>query len=280
MNLYKYRELDLAEQIYRCGFQSSHFSSELRLLALYLKTVLGLKPSQVKQKLEEFLQKHMPDYTPEKYYPFVNRACRQAASKDSRLIQIEEVPVWQEELDYIRSVSLESPSGETPADDYNCRKLLFTLLIEMRLVQTACRQESLPLYFKGDRRRYTDLRKTAKIPESVSLHETLIHLLSQAGLVQVLFGGMIRLCFLEDLEHRSQHTDRTCPALQIRNLDTIGWYYDYANNRPRIRLCSACGQPFRPRTNRQVYCCEACAKDAEREAGKLRSRRYRERNAA
>ena len=280
MNEYKYRELDLAERIYRCGFQSNRLSSELRLLALYLKTVLGFRPRQVKNMLEEFLQKQMPDYAPEKYYPLINRALRQTAPKYSRLIQIEEIPVWQEELDYIRKVPLTGEEGVILAEDYNCRKLLFAFLVEMRLVQTACRLESLPFYFKGDKKRYAELQKTAKIPESVSLHETLIHHLNQAGLVQILFGGMIRLCFLEELEHSSKPAYHRAPALCIRNLTAYGWYFDYANSRPRIRLCSACSQPFRPRTNRQIYCCEECAKDAGREAGRLRIRRYRDRKAA
>lgn len=280
MNEYKYRELDLAERIYRCGFQTNHLPSELRLLALYLKTVLGLRPRQVKSKLEEFLQKQMPDYSQEKYYPLINRALRQTAPKDSRLIQIEELPVWQEELDYIRKVPLTAKDGVILAEDYNCRKLLFAFLVEMRLVQTACRLESLPLYFKGDKKRYTELQKTAKIPDQVSLHETLIHCLDQAGLVQILFGGMLRLCFLEELETIPKSVFHQEPALRIRNLTSYGWYFDYANSRPRIRLCSACSQPFRPRTNRQIYCCEECAKEAGREAGRIRIRRYREGKAA
>lgn len=280
MNEYKYRELDLAEQIYRHGFQTNHLPSELRLLALYLKTVQDLRPRQVRERLEEFLRRQMPDYSPEKYYPLVNRALRQTASKDSRLIQIEEVPVWQEELDYIRKVPLTAEDGASLPEDYNCRKLLFAFLVEMRLVQTACRTNSLPLYFEGDKKRYQELKKTAKIPESVSLHETLIHLLDRAGLVKILFNGMIRLCFLEELEKLSQNADQAFPALRIRNLSACGWYFDYLNDRPRIRLCSACRQPFRPRSNRQIYCCEACAKDAGREAGRLRIRKYRERKAA
>ena len=85
---------------------------------------------------------------------------------------------------------------------------------------------------------------------------------------------------LEELEHSSKPAYHRAPALCIRNLTAYGWYFDYANSRPRIRLCSACSQPFRPRTNRQIYCCEECAKDAGREAGRLRIRRYRDRKAA
>ena len=49
--------------------------------------------------------------------------------------------------------------------------------------------------------------------------------------------------------------DETEVALQIKDYNNIGYYYDYYIGK-NIKFCEICGMPFRPNSNRAKYCKE------------------------
>ena len=49
--------------------------------------------------------------------------------------------------------------------------------------------------------------------------------------------------------------DETEVALQIKDYNNIGYYYDYYIGK-NVKFCEICGMPFRPNSNRAKYCKE------------------------
>ena len=82
---YKYNELEYARLIYNKGFQTKHIPTELRLLVLYYKEVLKLKPKQRMEMIYDYCEKNMPDYKRAKYFKMINRALNQANKNEQKI---------------------------------------------------------------------------------------------------------------------------------------------------------------------------------------------------
>lgn len=274
MNMnYQYRELTYAEQIYKNGFQSpTMLSTELRLVATYMKTVLGYKPSTLKQELQHFCQTHLAGYQEAVHFPLINKALRQAKQKDAVLIDVKQISVSQCALDYINHCHIH-PDYEK--ESHNCRKILFTLYVQNQIYESlyfaktpnAVCPDNRILYYKGGSRKYNQLKKSANLPASVRIHEDILYILQKSGLITAMYNGLIRLNYIEAI-HELEQTTCSKPAINVINFDNIGWYYDYACKIPRIQLCKHCGQPFYKKANRQLYCSDDCQRAAKNEQNK------------
>lgn len=269
---YKYKELELAQKIYENGFISDKYKpTELRLLATYMRRILNYKPKRLREEMETWCKKHVAGYRQETYYHLLKSAITQACKKDSTLVQINQIEIYQYEMEYIDTLKISSEYA------YDCRKLLFTLLFHMKINRTIWKQKKTELastyqglYFKGGKRKYTELKKLAKLPEKLKINEDIIHTLWTHQLVTPLHDGLIRLDFLHDLRILQQQTaacDKTV-ALQIRDYDSVGWYYDYYHQNKRIAFCKCCGSIFRKRSNKELYCSDECKQHMKNENNK------------
>lgn len=259
---YKYKELDLAKKIYENGFLSDkHRPTELRLLATYMRRILNYKPKRLREEMEAWCKKHVAGYRQETYYKLLKSATTQACKKGSTLVQINKIEIYQYEMDYINTLKISSEYA------YDCRKLLFTLLFHMKINRNIVKQKSPELassyqglYFKGGKRKYTELKKLAKLPEKLKINEDIIYTLWTHQLVTPLHDGLIRLDFLHNLRILQEQTssiDKTV-VLQIRDYDSVGWYYDYYHQNKRITFCKCCGSIFRKHSNKELYCSDEC----------------------
>lgn len=278
----QYDELEYAADIYRNGFRSNYLPTQLRLLAIYMKTELGYKPKRLRTELTAFCQARLPGYQPAVHYPAINKALRQAGQKGASLLNIKELPIYQWELDFLAAYPLCPPDQQAPAAlEYNCRKLMFALLVRTRLRRLISLQkdygENLCLYFRGGCREYRELKQEAKLPSSTDLHGGLIYSLAAAGAVTSMHGGMLRLDFMEEADRAAKSAACASlaePAFRIKHFHNAGWYYDYYNRLPRMKLCRHCGTPFKTSGNRQLYC-PGCSEEMERERWKMRARKHR-----
>ena len=269
---YKYKELELAQKIYENGFLSDkHRPTELRLLATYMRRNLNYKPKRLREELEVWCQEHVSGYRQETYYKLLKTAITQACKKDSTLVQINQIEIYRYEMDYIDTLKISSEYA------YDCRKLLFTLLFQMKINRLIMKQKSPELsstyqglYFKGGKRKYTELKKLAKLPEKLKIHEDIIYTLWTHQLVTPLHDGLIRLDFLHDLQLLQEQTssiDKTV-VLQICDYDSVGWYYDYYHQNKRITFCKCCGSIFRKLSNKELYCSDKCKQHMKNENNK------------
>lgn len=269
---YKYTELDYAKKIYEHGFQSEqHRPTELKLLATYMRRILDYKPQKLREEMEIWCKRHIIGYRRELYYKMLNSAITKACAKGSMLVNIEHVDFYQYELDYINNLQLETEYS------YECKKLLFTLLFKMKVNKLITEAKSIDddfeyegKYFQGGKRKYSELKKLAKLPDKVHINEDIIHALWINGLVTPLYDGLIKLDFMEEiykLQEQNKHLNQ--PAiLQIKDYDSVGWYFDYYHKDKKIIFCKHCGKILKRRCNKQLYCSEECQKHMKNEKNK------------
>lgn len=282
----QYNELDYAKAIYENGFLTNHIMTELKLVAVYIRRVLNRPPKLLKRDLYEFGAKYLPDYRVERDYVMLDKAIRFAVKKDSALTHITSIAVHQNELDYLLGVPI---GAGADADDYICRKVMFTYFIYMKLNTAAlrCKNQSLlaaalpeeaqTLFqghsFKGGMAKYNKIKKMADLPVKTDINCDVIGRLGRSGLVTILFQGMIRLNFMDELYELGRQESPV--VMEVRNFEHVGWYLDYHLGLPRMRHCSHCGAPFKHHGPRHEYCGEECAQEETKERTRLRVQRYR-----
>lgn len=239
---YKYSELEYAKLIYDKGFQTKHKPTELRLLSLYLKEILGLKPKERNAKLYEFCKKWIPNYNRVKYFKVINRALSQATQKGQKLITVDKIDIYQGEIEYINHLEI----------DYNFKKVLFAFLVQMKLNKEVYEYKNekpyTSVYFKGGKAKYANIKKTSNIPANLDINDDVIYFLAQEKLVTVLHKGLIVLNFLENCFSTGDI------AVEVKDYENIGLYFDLYNHKPKVKLCEHCNNPFNQTKSNIKYC--------------------------
>ena len=283
---YKYTELDYARNIYENGFQSEqHMPTELRLVATYMRRVLDYKPKKLKEEFCKWCEQYIPGYKLELYYKRVNSAISQACKKNSMLINIDNIDFYKYEMDYIDNLPIMKniETGEISDLSYDCKKLIFTLLFKMKSNKIFAESKSTDpdfkyngKYFKGGQKKYTELKKLAKLPEKLKINEDIINTLWTNGIVTSMYKGLIKLDFMEDVYQleNNELSDKTI-VLQITDYDRVGWYFDYYHQDKKISFCKYCGKIFKKKSNRQECCSDECSKNVDREKAKERMKNAR-----
>ena len=283
---YKYTELDYAKNIYENGFQSDkHRPTELRLVATYMRRILDYKPKKLREEMYKWCELNIIGYKKELYYKMINSAINKACKKGSMLINVDGIDFYKYEMDYLNNLFImkDIDTDEESEYSYDCKKLLFTLLFKMKVNKFITETKSSdPVfeyngkYFKGGQKKYTELKKLAKIHEKARINEDIINTLWINGLVTPMFNGLVRLDFMEEIyEVSTSDNVDTSIALQIKDYDRIGWYFDYYNNDKKIIFCKCCGKIFKKKSNRQECCSDECSKKVDREKAKERMKNLR-----
>lgn len=258
MRNYKYNELDYAELIYNKGFQTKHIPTELRLVATYIKTILELKPKQLKIQMYDFCSKNIPEYNRARYYKIINKALNQAKKKTSILVKIESICIYDYEVDYINSLEIFDENNEISKYDYECKKVIFALLCQMKLNKAVSKiksgKESKGIYFKGGNKKYNELKAISKISSVTRVNEDIIYTLGKNGIVDIMFNGLIKLNFMQSIDALTENIENKNIVISITDFDTIGLYFDYYNKKPKMKLCEYCKQPFKQTKSNITYC--------------------------
>jgi hypothetical protein len=216
---------------------------------MYYKEVLKIKEDDRKVKLEEFCAKYMLDYKKEKHYRIMNRALNAAKKKCNKLVVIDHIDVYQDELNYINSLEL----------PYDYKKIMFTFLVDKKLKQyidklknkkqKKDKKEENKFYFKGGKQRYKYITEIAHVPKVLKINEEVIHELGEKKLVTILHSGLISLDYLNNCTETGGILK---PA--IKQFEDIGWYSNLYNGISDIRICEDCGIVFKKKSNYQIKC--------------------------
>lgn len=265
---YKYNETAYAELIFKKGFQTKYMPTELKLLVLYLRDVLKLKPKQREEFIYQFCQKYIPNFKKEKFFKIINKSLKNALKKDQKLIDIDKIDIYKSEIDYINSLDI----------NYEYKKVLFTFLVQYKLNKKIYEYKfDKPynnLYFQGGKKKYNNIKKMSNIPVKMNINDEVINELSNSDLIEILHKGIIKLNYLK--ECLSEMNDEV--AISVLNFDNIGYYLDYYNGNSKIIKCENCNKLIKKTCNKTKYCKE-CAKEIERiqerENAKIRMRKYR-----
>lgn len=244
MNKYKYKDMEYIQNILVNGF-SKYINTELRLIALYMRDVLGITNKQErKEALHNFCENHLPDYHRMKYYKVVNSALTYSCNKNNKLITIDSIPILQCEIDYINK-------QELSADE---KKVLLALLVtyKLRKIYFEIKNPKEPynnLYFKGCTTQYSDLKKVSNIHNKLDINIDIISELAIKEYVQIYNTGTIRLTFIDNIKYDCEKV-----ALEITDYNNIGYWLEWYNGNKRISKCAKCGNVFYKKSNSQVYC--------------------------
>lgn len=247
MNEFKYKDLNYAKSVYEHGFSKKYFNTEIKLVSLYIRDVLGVTNNQERKKeLHNLCKKHLKDYHKMKYYKVINSALNYSTCKKNKLITIDYIPVLKCEVDYLNN-------GNFSSDE---KKLLFTLLIVHKLNKTyfEIKNPEKPydnIYFKGGTSRYSDLKKISNISGKVDINANLIATLARNGYLQLYSQGCIKMNFMEQIDYSN---DTGEVAFEITDYSNIGYWFEWYNDNKRIGKCNKCGNVFYKKSNHQIYC--------------------------
>ena len=260
---YKYDELSYAEMIYNNGFQSKYMTTELKLVATYMKTVLDLKPKDRETALYKFAEENIEGYEKELYYQVIDKALRYAAKKDSLLIKVESVPIYQNEIDLINNVSIKLNENDYRYE-YECKKVIFSFLVQLKFnyeIYKQRRQEEndkqSSIFFSGGNKKYKDIKKISKLDSKIDISKDIIYHLCQNGYITSMYNGLIRLNYIADLNEVIHEEDEK-PAIIIKDCNIVGWYFDLYNGINNVSACETCNKPYKKSSNAQLYCCDEC----------------------
>lgn len=242
MAQYKYDELGYAETIYRGGFQTKHLQTEMKLLALYARDVLGMNAGERRAFLYEFCGRHIPGFARAIYFRQINRALNYASDRRSVLSHIESVGITQGEVDYIMGLNV----------SHEYRKIFFAFLVQMRLnammYELKNKKPHDSTYFRGDKSKYNAVQKMAMVPAQIDINGGFVHDMYKAGLIDVYYRGLIRHSWLDDCVPMGD------VVIAVKDFEAAGWYFDYYVGVAGMKLCKQCAQPFRASRKDRTYC--------------------------
>jgi hypothetical protein len=248
---YKYREHEYAELIYNNGFQSKYIPTELRLLVLYFRDVLEMKPKEREYSLYKFCNKYIPDFKKENYYKSIKTALRAGLNKEQKLVTINKIDIYQSELDYINSLEI----------NQEYKKVIFTFLVQLKLNKIVYEykrnKEYEMLYFYGGKIKYNMIKNMSNIPKVISLNDEVINTLNELGLITILHRGKISLDYIKNCISEGE------VVIEITDFENVGLHLDYYNGVKGVIKCGGCEKIIKTKNNRQLYCKE-CAKEIDR----------------
>lgn len=231
-----------AASVYQNGFLTKRKRRELGLLALYMRDELNYSQKKQKAALCEFCQEHWSGFNMAIHYKTINSVLTYSKAKKNKLTSIPCVSIYANDMNFI----------ERATDNTSYQKLLFTLLVENRLQaalyesRTGNAYESL--YFGGSKTKWAELRKNAKVPASVKIHEDFVPDMDKAGLIKIHHNGAILLDYLKDCKPDGK------PAFHVMNYSHVGWHWDYCMGVPGMTLCRVCAQPFKKSSKDRSRC--------------------------
>lgn len=279
---YKYNELEYAKEIFNNGFQSQqHLPTELRLVATYMRRVLEYKPKMLREEFYKWCEEHIDGYNRVLFYKTINSAINKATKKGSCLVSINPVEIYKPELDYIMNSIIVDDDGCEYEYSYECKKLMFTFLGRSKLNRQLFEQRNTDkdktykgTSFSGGQKKYTELKKMAKLPQKLKINEDIIHYLYISKLVTPMNSGILRLNFLEEMYTTFDYNNCNC-EFEIKDFDRIGWYFDFYNLDEKIKKCENCGCLIKnnSKTRPSKYCGK-CAIEVEKENHKTRQKKY------
>lgn len=259
--MYKYNEKKYVNYILKNGFSSKHINNELRLLAIHYKED-NQDENQREKLLYEFCEKKLQAFDRVEYFKKINTALNHAKKDESKLVEIDEIGVSQNELNYIDSLEV----------SHEYKKIVFTLLILDKLNKEVQKQRDESKlngehYFGGTNKNYKELIDSSKVPMKSKKIHSIISELASLGIVEIRGNGYIKLSFVYALERKDEI------SMTITNYDVIGYYYDLHKGLNKVKECEKCYDPIRANSNRTKYC-EVCWEEKEKELRKNINKKY------
>lgn len=239
---FKYHDTKRAEYILKNGFVDNHIFNDARILALYYRDVLGYKPQKRKEELYNFFSKNIESFDEMLYYKLIERALNVARNKNKKLINIDYIPIYKSEIEYIKNLDL----------DDNTKKVLLSCLVKIKIskkISEILTGEEHEGYFLGKNVTDNSILRMSNITKTKK-KLNIFYMLEQSGYITTYISGSTRMNIFYDMP-----IDATEVALKVEDFKNVGLYYEYYIGK-NIRFCEICNIPFRPNSKNAKYCKE------------------------
>jgi hypothetical protein len=261
---YKYNELAYAELVFKKGFQTKHIPTELRLLVLYLRDEVGMKPKEREVAVYQFCKKHITGFKKENFFKKINKALKSGLNKEQKLIVVLKIDIYNKELEYINSFEI--------PQEY--KKVMFAFLVQNRLNKAVYEYKFNKVYsnisFKGGIKKYNNIKKMSNIPIKMLLNDEVINELDKLKLVTILHKGMIILNYIENCIQEDE------VIMTVTDFENVGMYLDCFNNLNGVKKCAGenCDKNIKITNNKNKYCSD-CAREIKMELDRQRMQEVR-----
>jgi hypothetical protein len=256
MSKFQYKERTYAKEIMSKGFITKHIKYELQLLVKYYKE-LGCKPKERKELIYQFCEKYLDGFDRVIHFKLINSVLNNGKNKSNVLVEIENIPLTKEELNYINNLEI----------DHDYKKVIFTLLVLDKLNKQYHEIKNDPKsneHYFGGAKKYKELIDSSKITlkQNKQIHN-IIGELSEIRVIEILGNSSIKLSFIYNIPESEEI------LFSIKSFDNIGYYYDLHTDENKVKKCECCETPIKPKNNKNKYC-EKCAKEKELERQRIK----------
>lgn len=263
INKFTYKERDYVEALLNNGFMTKYTYYEMSLLCKYWATTMSLPKDEVKQNLIYFCETYTPNFHYALEYKTIKRAVNSAFGKLPNLIQIDYIPIYEHEVEFIKESGLAQ----------NYQRLLFAFLVLKRIhsyiwkINTGA--DKLGGYLNGDQKQSRLIKEMAHLSGGKKDDlDYMIHDLGELGYLTILPLGEDYLNFIDVLKE-----EKSEEAIRVSDFEHVWMYYDYLSGYTRagrIVICQECNMPMTVKANAPQKYCPKCAHERE----KARKREY------
>ena len=263
---FTYKETDYVNALLQNGFMTQYDNYEMSLLCKFWKET-GVTKKEARQNLIYFCELYSDSYDEMLYHARLDRIVNGVYRKENKLIQIDYVPIYKHEFEYIQSCDLPHPY----------QRLLFAFLVlkkihsEIWVINGG--ERKLSGLINGDKKQFKIVSEMAHLKggkkEDIFY---MIYDLAQQGMVTSLALAQVYLNFIDELKENESEE-----IVRVSDFEHVWMYYDYLsgyNRAGRVVICQECNSPYHAKSNRQKYCNE-CAVEKQRERDLEYRRRVR-----
>ena len=250
MDKFTYKEKDKALFLLEKGFSSNHYQKTDMLILMKYFRFLGYEKKQAKEEVFSLLKKTVVGIEDEEYKKIVSNIANSVYTKDKKIIQVDKIDIYKEELDFINSLEIK----------HTAKKLLFAFLCFKKIeFQVTDGKVNMNYYSEKD-------YKTKNLKQMYGSNMNIdmqIYYLSTFGLVENAYNTDTRLMFMDMIGETKEL------AFEISRFEDTALFFDRYNGVGKIKECTECGKliKVKSKTKTPKYCDE-CAKMIKNEQNK------------
>lgn len=230
-----------------------NYYNNIRILLLYLRDVLGLKPKLREEYIYELLKQIDPNFNEVTDYKKIDKILKGTSAKEYKIIDAVKTRVYKHNLKdccpmYIYKSEFDFINSLT--DNKNQRKLLFAILCFWKIRNAVYKVDLNNFYIPNYVVTIPCLKRTSRI--TLGEKETIGYLFYDLRQLDYINytpygkGGIIAK-FLENLPKTNEEELK----IEITDIEDIGLYFEYFINLDKFKFCEKCGSIYRVNNSSQ-----------------------------
>ncbi|MEQ6355238.1 hypothetical protein ABNX05_11470 [Lysinibacillus sp. M3] len=265
MNKY-YKEKEYIEGLLKKTKLDTGIRSDLKVLAKYYKYV-GQNKEDIEKSLYEFCEKKCKGwFNKVRHYKMIDNAVNYSLKEDSKLIQIESIPITKYEMNFIESLEYDELD----------KKIIFSLLVINKLNNERLKLRGVNTknnYFGGSGEySYKSLmdtlnEKLTRTYREKGIHKT-IKQFNDDEITRTTNRLSLELLFLNQIEEDDKL------AIEVNDFDNIGLAYEFYYESKKVKTCIKCKRLIRVTNGNKKYC-NKCKSEILKIQNRIADKKYK-----